>query len=499
MDSKNEQDYATGANSATDDFISVGTGVNTLRKVGGGIGRYGWVNTYIGADYALKNKYFFAFNMAVDGSSRFGSNVNNALKISGRSYAVMPSLGASWLVSSEKFMSKLKFVDVLKLRATISKTGNDDIGNYTAKQSYVSQNLLGVQGLVRANVANPAFQWETTTKSNLGLDLALFNERMNISVDVFTNKTDNMLAFEPLPVASGYSFAITNTGAMKTTGFDVSLGARIVNKKSFKWDIGVTVAASKNRITALPSNETITNFGGATIQTIVGAPVSGFYGYKTNGVYASDAEATADGLTKLQTDGSFAAFKGGDIKFQDVNGDKIIDDKDRQVIGNPTPNFVGGITTKLVYKRFSLDAMFTFSQGNSIYNGVRAALEAQSTTENQLQSVINRWRVPGQVTNTPRVSYGDPLGNSSFSDRWIEDGSFLRLKTITASYQLPIKPGKALRYVTLYVTGNNLLTFTKYLGFDPEFYAAETVLARGVDVGLEPQYKSIITGLRIGL
>ncbi|MBC7721975.1 MAG: SusC/RagA family TonB-linked outer membrane protein, partial [Pedobacter sp.] len=285
----------------------------------------------------------------------------------------------------------------------------------------------------------------------------------------------------------------------KTTGVDFSINSRIINKKSFKWDIGVTIASFKNRITALPGGSTITNYGRATLITGVGGSVSSFYGYKTNGVYATDAEAATAGLTKQQTDGSFAAYKGGDIRFQDVNGDKVIDDKDKQFIGNPTPDYTGGITTKLIYKRFSLDALVTFSQGNKIYNGVRAALESQSTTENQLQSVVNRWRAPGQITNTPKASFGDPLGNSSFSDRWIEDGSFLRLKVITASYQLPIKAGKALRYVTLYVTGNNLLTFTKYLGYDPEFYSAETVLARGVDVGLEPQYKSIIGGVRIGL
>ena len=499
MDSKNEQDFATGSNSATDDFISVGTGVNTLRRVGGGIGRYGWINTYLGVDYALKNKYFFTFNMAVDGSSRFAKEVPNSLKIGGNSFAVLPSLGASWLVSSEKFMSSLKFIDVLKLRATVSKTGNDDIGNYTYKQSYVSQNLLGLQGLVRANVSNPRLQWETNTKSNLGLDVALLKERLTISLDAYTSKTENMIAFEPVPAASGYLYAITNTGSMTTTGIDFSINGRLVNKKSFKWDVGVTIASFKNRITALPNNSTITQYGGATILTAVGASVSSFYGYKTNGVYASDAEAATAGLTKLQTDGSFAAFKGGDILFKDVNGDKIIDDNDRQFIGNPTPDYTGAVTTRLVWKRLSIDALMNFSQGNKVYNGVRAALEAQSTTENQLQSVINRWRVPGQITNTPRASYGDPLGNSSFSDRWIEDGSFLRLKVITVSYQIPVKPGKALRYVTLYVTGNNLITVSKYLGFDPEFYSAETVLARGIDVGLEPQYKSVVAGLRIGL
>ncbi len=499
LDSKSEQDFATGANSATDDFISVGTGSNLLRKVGGAIGKYGWSNTYLGADYALENKYFLAFNLAIDGSSRFGTNIHNALKIGSNCFAVMPSIGASWLVTSERFMSGFKFIDVLKLRATVSETGNDDIGNYTAKQSYISQNLLGMQGLVRGNVANPALQWETNKKYNFGLDLAILNERVSVSIDVFHNKTKNMLAFEPLPVASGFNYAITNTGSMKTDGFDLSINTRIINKKLVKWDIGLNLSAYRNRITALPDNQAITNYGGATIQTVVGAPAGSFFGYKTNGIYKSDAEAATDGFTKLQSDGTYAAYKGGDVRFVDLNGDKTIDEKDRQFIGNPTPNYIGGVTSQIVYKRFTLDAMFTFSQGNKVYNGVRAVLEAQSTTENQLQSVLNRWRVPGQVTNTPRISYGDPMGNSSFSDRWIEDGSFLRLKTITASYQLPIRPSNAIRYITLYVTGNNLVTFTKYLGFDPESYSAESVLARGVDVGLEPQFKSIITGLRIGL
>ncbi len=499
LNSKNEQDYQFGANSTTDDFISVGTGVNTLRRVGGDIGKYSWINTYLGVDYALANKYFFAFNMAVDGSSRFGENVPNALKLSGDSYAVLPSLGASWLISSENFMAKFKSIELLKLRATISKTGNDDIGNYTAKQSYVSQNLLGVQGLVRGNIANPALQWESNTKSNLGLDLVLFNERLNISYDIYTSKTDKMIAFEPVPVASGFDYAITNSGAMKTTGMDFSISSRIINKKSLKWDVGVILSSYKNRITQLPGNGVVTSYGGAYIYSGVGAAANSFYGYKTNGVYSSDAEAATAGLTRLQTDGTYAPFKGGDIRFSDVNGDKTIDDKDRQFIGNPNPNYTGAITTRFSYKRIAIDALFTFSQGNKTYNGVRAALEAQSSVNNQLLSVVNRWRAPGQITNTPKASYADPMGNSSFSDRWIEDGSFLRLKTVTVTYQLPIKAGKAFRYFTLYVTGNNLLTFTKYLGYDPEFYSAETVFARGVDVGLEPQYKSINTGLRIGL
>ncbi len=500
LNSKNEQDIAQGFNSTTDDFITVGTGSNTLRRVSGDIGKYGWINTYLNAEYSIDKKYFFNASLTVDGSSRFGSNVANALKLGGNSFAVLPSVSAAWLISSEKFMSKFVWLDVLKLRATYSKTGNDDIGNYTQLQSYVSQNLLGLQGLVRANIGNNALQWESNNKFNIGLDAAFFNERVSVSVDVFSNRTKNMLVYAPLPVASGYDFAITNGGSLKNSGIELQVNTRIINNKNTKWDVGFNIATSKNTITNLPDNvPVITNYGGASFITNIGGIANRFFGLKTNGVYSTDAEAAADGLTRLQTDGTYASYKGGDMKFIDLNGDKIIDDRDRQNIGKATPDYFGGITTSFTYKRITLEAVFNYTVGNDVYNGLRAVLESQSNVGNQLSSVINRWRVNGQVTNMPKSTWGDPMGNAQFSDRWIEDGSFFRMKMLSLNYQLPIKSTKALRYVNLYVTGNNLLTFTKYLGYDPEFYAAESVFARGVDASLEPISKSVTLGVRIGL
>ncbi len=499
LNSTSEQDVVYGYNSATDDFISVGTGSSALRKVNGDIGKNGWINSFLSADYALQSKYFFLFNLTADGSSRFGDNVSNALTIGKNKYALLPSFGASWLISSERFMAKAKKIDVLKLRASIAKTGNDDIGNFSAQQSYISQNLLGVQGLVRGNIANPALQWESNTKANLGLDVSFFNERLNISIDVYRNKTTNMITYEALPAAAGYDYAITNGGAMKTKGIEYSVSGRILNKKQLKWDMGVVISAYTNRLTQLPNSSATYNYGGATIISQVGLPAGLFYGYKTNGVYASDAEAAASGLTRRQMDASYAAYKGGDMRFVDLNGDKIIDDNDRQVIGNPNPDFVGGFTNKVSYKSFALEVLCTFSKGNDVYNGVRAALESQASANNQLLSVVNRWRAPGQITSMPKASWGDPMGNSSFSDRWIEDGSYFRFKTISLSYDLPVKGKKSIKNATLYVTGNNLITISKYLGYDPEFYSSESILAKGIDVGLEPQFKSLIFGVRIGL
>ena len=513
LNSTAEQSMALGYNSATDDFVSVGTGTTALRKVGGDIGEHGWINAYISADYAFKNRYFVTLNMAVDGSSRFGdelpADANKvttpgsvfpaAFHLMGNNFALMPSLGLSWLLSSENFLAGMKTVDMLKLRATFSRTGNNDIGDYAAQQTYSSQNLLGMQGLVRANIANPQLLWETNNKINLGLDAALFNERLNLSVDLYKNTTLNMLTFEALPVPSGFNYAVTNGGGMKTTGIDVSLSGRVINTKSLKWDVGVVLSSYKNRIARLPGNAAINGFGGAAVISQVGAAANVFYGYKTGGVFATDAEATAAHVFKRLTNGSIVPFKGGDIRFLDLNKDSLIDENDRTSIGNPNPDFTGAISSKLSYKRFSLDVLFTFSKGNQVYNGVRAALESESNVYNQLASVINRWRVPGQVTNMPKATWGDPMGNSSFSDRWIEDGSFLRLKMVSLSYNLPMKSNYRLKYLTLYVTGNNLLTFTKYLGYDPEFQAAESIFARGVDVGLEPQFTSVIAGVRIGL
>ncbi|MCK7553591.1 SusC/RagA family TonB-linked outer membrane protein [Chitinophaga sedimenti] len=200
-----EQDYALGYNSATDELVSVQNGVAALRQVGGGIGEWNWMSIYLNADYGFRNKYFLSFNVAADGSSRFGKEAKNGISMSGTHWPVMPSIGAAWLISSEDFM-QTSFVDVLKLRATYSLTGNDDIGNYTARQTYGSQNLLGMQGLVRNGIANPALQWETVKKLNGGLDVALFNERVSLSLTCsgtipaicsYTNRSHRLPASTP--------------------------------------------------------------------------------------------------------------------------------------------------------------------------------------------------------------------------------------------------------------------------------------------------------------
>jgi TonB-linked SusC/RagA family outer membrane protein len=493
-------DYGLGFNSATDNFVSVGNGAASLRQVGGQLGDWNWLDIYLNTDYKLKNKYFISLNAAIDGSSRFGTAVPEAMTVTYNAYkyAFMPSLALGWLVSSEKFMSDVKFIDMLKLRASYGLVGNDDIGNYTAKQYYVPQNLLGMEGLVRGNIGNPALKWENVAKMNFGIDASLFTERLSFSLDVFRNHTDNMITYESIQSTSGFSYAITNGGAMKTTGIELAVNGRVINK-TLKWDIGLTLSHSKNVVTKLPDNPMVTQFAGASYLTQVGSAANMFYGYKTNGIYTTNAAATTDGLSSRNASGNLVPFQGGDVRFVDVNGDKVIDSKDMQVIGNPNPDFVGSISNVISWKRLSFDALITFSKGNDIYNYTRNVLESMVGPQNQTLDINNRWRADGQVTNVPRAAYGDPTGNSRFSDRWIEDGSYIRLRTISVTFDYPIKSGVMIKYLKIYATGNNVITFTKYLGYDPEFSATGGVFTQGIDLGLEPQFRTVQLGVRIGL
>lgn len=498
LKNKAEQDFGLGFNSPIDQLTSIQYGANNLRTIDGAIGESAWLNTYFNTDYSYADKYILSFNVAMDGSSRFGKKISNSLTISGNKFAVLPSIGAAWLISSEKFM-KGSFVDLLKLRGSYGLSGNDDIGNYAARQTYISQNLLGLEGLVRSGFANDKLQWEQVKKLNVGLDVAILNERLNVSVDAYQNKIDKMLVYQATPVAAGSSssFIVSNSGAMTTRGVEGSINARITNK-IFKWDVGANIAKSSSKVDKLPVNNILTSFASATYITQAGAVPNLFYGYRTNGVFISDNVATQEGLSIKKPDGTLIPFKGGDVRFVDINGDHIIDDNDRQVIGNPNPDFFGAITNRFEYKRFSLEALFTFTQGNDLYNYTRNQLEAASGYNNQTNAIINRWRTNGDDTNIPKATFGDPMGNSRFSDRWIEDGSYIRLRTVTLSYNMPFKKG-LFKYAVVYATGNNVFTATKYKGYDPEFSAGEGVFTRGIDNTLEPQVKSVQLGLRIGL
>jgi len=285
---------------------------------------------------------------------------------------------------------------------------------------------------------------------------------------------------------------------MKNTGWELSISGRIFNRPLFKWDMSVNISKYQNKVLSIPGGEMITNYAGATILTKVGYAANLFYGYKTKGIFTSDQEAANSGLTYVNNNGQAYMPKGGDVRFADINGDHVINDADMTIIGNPNPKLFGGITENLTWKKWQLDVLFTYSIGNDVYNALRRELESMQNFNNQTNEVINRWRADGQITNVPRATWADPAGNSRFSDRWIENGSYLRLRTISLSYNLDFKNG-AIKYLKIYISGNNIWTWTKYLGYDPEFSSINGPIGQGVDVGLEPIFKTIQTGVRIGL
>lgn len=486
---ESESDLGLGFNSATDDFTTVGAGSNLLRIVGGALGEWKWVNSYINAEYNYLNKYFLTLNSSYDGSSRFGDEAK---------FSALGSISGAWLLSSEGFLKNSKNINLLKLRASFGVSGNDDIGNYTAQQLYVSQNLLGIQGLVRGNIGNPKLKWESVQKLNFGSDFALFKERLNGSVDVYSNRITDMITYETVNTTSGFDYIVSNSGAMRTQGIDLGLNSRLINTEDIKFDLGVNISKYKNKILNIPNQRIITQFGGATYITKEGQDANLFFGYKTNGVYSTTAQANTAGLSRRMANGDLMPFGGGDIIFEDLNGDKVIDESDRQVIGNPNPDFTGSLSTNFTYKRLSISGLFTFSVGNDLYNGIRQNLEKMSGYENQSLAIKNRWVAEGQQTSIPKATWGDPLGNASFSSRWIEDGSYLRLKTIVISYDIDVD-SNYIKYMKVYTSANNLFTITDYLGFDPEFSATSSIFGQGVDVGLMPQFMTIQLGLRLGL
>ena len=495
QNNKSESDLGLGYNSSTDDFTMVGAGSNLLRQVGGALGEWNWLNVYANAHYNYRNKYFLTTSYAVDGSSRFGDKISNG----NDKYALMTSITGAWLVSSEGFMKNVKSIDYLKLRASFGHSGNDDIGNFTAQKYYESQNLLGMQGLVRGNIGNPNLQWETVKKFNLGADLGVFNERINASLDVFSNKTDNMIVYQTISNLSGFDDVVSNSASMRTIGADLSLNARVFKSADFTFDFGLNISRYKNEIQSLPNGDILTQFAGATYLTSVGKDANLFYGLKSVGVFSTTAEANAAGLNRRLSNGELVAFTAGDMQFVDKNDDNIIDNNDRMVIGNPNADLLGSFSTNIAYKRFSLQALFNFSLGNDIYNGLRYNLEKMSGYENQSIAVANRWRAEEQQTDMPKAVWGDPMGNAEFSNRWIEDGSYLRLKTLVLGYDFKVNDMNYIKYIKLYATANNLLTFTKYLGYDPEFSATSSIFGQGTDIGLAPQFTSIQLGLRLGL
>ncbi|MDR2804716.1 MAG: SusC/RagA family TonB-linked outer membrane protein, partial [Dysgonamonadaceae bacterium] len=350
----------------------------------------------IGYDYF--NKYFLTLTASADASSRFGSE--SGLRAMNVNWAFFPSVSAAWLVSSENFMQELPFIDYLKLRAGYGLTGNDDI-NLIAGRSYLSSvYYVGrAVGLQLANIQNKAIQWETTAKAHLGVDAHILNERLGLSFDVFSSRTGNLLTLKSLESFTGQDTYWSNDGRLTNKGYEGAFNLKVLNLKRLKWELGAGVGHYKNEITALPNNTSYyLEVLNGRVLTEVGRPAGVFYGYKTHGVFMTDAEAQAAhngaGLYRLNANGSRSYYAAGDVYFDDKDNNGVINANDWQVIGDPNPDFYGTFTNRLQWRRFALDVLFTYSYGNDVYNALRSRLEAGDSFHNQTVAMTNRWQSP---------------------------------------------------------------------------------------------------------
>ena len=456
---------------------------------------------YALADYNYAQRYYVNAGLSAHASSRFGKDADG-LKLGGVVWGLFPSIEGAWVATSECWFPKTNLVNYLRLNVGYDVTGNDDI-DYTASRSYfVSRRMMnsGVTGVVIGNIGNTELMWETTKRFTAGIEGNFLNNRLNLRFNYFKSWTDNLLSLRQLAWTSGLDANWSNEGKLENSGFDVHAIVKVLNLKDFRWEIGASVGHYKNEVTALPDNNRSfeTDVYGATIQTKVGQPVGLFYGYKTNGVYSTTQEALADGKYIIKENGEKVYFQGGDMNFADLTPDGIIDEKDRTVIGDPNPDIYGNIHTTFSWKNLTLTAVFNYSLGNDIYNYQRSLLEGGTYFLNQTTAMNGRWTTEGQQTSIPRVNYTDPMGNSRFSDRWIEDGSYLRMSNLTLSYYLPIQ-STYLQGITIFGNVNNLFTITKYLGSDPDCAIAGGILTQGIDRGLLGHGRSFSIGVNINL
>ena len=473
----------------------------SFKDTGGANDKTSDIIWYALGNYNYAQRYYLNAGISAHASSRFGTEAEG-LKMAGVVWGLFPSFEGSWVISNEEWFSSLKPVNYLRLNIGFDMTGNDDI-DYTASRSYfVSRRMLNssATGIVIGNIGNTELKWESTSRITAGIEGNFFNNRLNLRFNFFKSWTSNLLSLQQLAWASGLDANWSNDGKLENTGFDVHAAVKVLNLKDFRWEVGASVGHYKNKVTALPDNDRTfeTDLYGATIQTKVGQPVGLFYGYETNGVYSTTDAANADAKYLVKDNGDKVFFKAGDMNFVDRDGNHVIDANDRTVIGDPNPDIYGNIHTTASWKNLTLTAVFNYSLGNDIFNYQRMLLEGGTYFLNQTTAMKSRWTTEGQQTAYPRAEYNDPMGNSRFSDRWIEDGSYLRMSNLTLSYYLPIQ-STYLQGITIFGNVTNLFTITKYLGSDPDCAIAGSILTQGIDRGLLGQGRSFSLGVNINL
>lgn len=482
-----------------DEYKQLQNGINYLREMGGENAKWNRIAFYGKTGYSYKSKYFIDAGLMIENSTRVGKNAEDVLNLGGRPFGLFYSIGGAWRLSSESFLKNMYWLEDLKIRLSYGLAGNDDIGNLSAWNYYTLVHYRGTTGIVPGPILEENIKFEVNKQWNAGLDLSLWGDKLGLAIDLYRIRTEDLLVFEPQPSLIGFTTIPANNGELLNRGWEVAVFARILDKESFKWDAGFNLSKFKNSVEQIKDDQVVTPFLGGEFISRVGEPVLSFYGYLYEGVYSTMEEAD---LTGFVTETGIP-YGAGDAKFKDLSGpdglpDGVINEYDKTIIGSPIPELYGGLHNHFTFGRWSLDVGIQFVTGREVYNYLRNQNEKMADLSNQSANVLKRWFTEGQLTDVPRAVWDDPVGNAAFSTRWIEDGSYLRLKNLTLAYTIPEKMF-FFRNAQFYATATNLYTWNRYLGYDPEFSFSHFTMEQGIDYGLMPHTRQFMFGIKLGL
>jgi len=477
---KNKQSAIGGARSNFDndtdpfrylDFGNLGSSTKPYPYSSGSDSRWTLLSYFASGTYGYKNKYFATATMRADASSRFSPN---------NKWGYFPSLAANWIVTNEDFMKNVNWLSNLKLRASWGKNGNQELP-INAFQTFVTTNEYGTQVI---RYASPDLKWETTTQTNFGVDLGLLKNKLSFSADYFKKETTDILLTLTLPAVSVGQIQPTyiNAGEVKNDGFEFNLNFQD-NDHAFKYGVNANFATLNNEVTKLYPNVRNIDNTFANTRTVVGQPINAYYGYEFIGIYQNQAEVNSYLYTNAN------GRLPGDMKFKDINGDGQIDANDRTFIGNPIPKMTYGLAFNASYRNFDLSFLFQGVEDVDRYNDLKQILDYDSRPFNSTTAVLNSWNGEGSSNTTPRLTF-NKNGGDEISSNFVEDASYLRLKNVEIGYTFGGKSLMGVSNLRVYVSGQNLLTWTDYTGLDPESTSLK-------DQGTYPQAAAVIFGARI--
>jgi len=463
-------------------------------------------------NYSFRSKYIFTASFRADGSSKFAPQ---------NRWSYFPSGAIAWRLSDEDFMKGLRTISNAKIRLSYGSTGNNRVSDFAylsrislPSSAGYSYNNQPVNAAILSELGNVNLKWETTEQADIGLELGFFKQRITLEADVYRKVTSNLLLNAAVPGSIGFNTAFKNIGKVQNQGIELTLNTVNIKSKSFTWNSGFNISFNRNKVLALSDNET-TRLTTAPWNTYtsnvplyvaeIGYPLARFQGYLWEGNYQyADFDENTPGVYTIKAEvphyGVRNNIRPGDIKFKDINGDGVVNADDRTIIGNPNPNYTGGLVNNFTYKDFDLNIFFQFSVGNEVININRVIFEGGGNiNQNMFATYIDRWTPENQNNKYFRAG-GQGPNDFSYSSRVIEDGSYLKLKTASLGYNIPLKHIKRVKMTNarLYVSVQNLLTWTNYQGFDPEVSKfGSSALRPAFDYSVYPNARTITFGLNV--